>query len=260
MVFNVSEFQSIISREKYDGLSLASRFLVEVIPPSFLLNDQYPTSDELSFFCDTTSLPGRSVSTIDYKQQGFGDVEKIPVSKSFDSLSTTFFCDSQYTIMNFFQDWLGYIVQADGIIGPSEYGVSKVGRELRGYREIGYKEDYQTTINLKGFAQNGSDLEIVEYKFFEAYPTQIGAISMGWEQNDTIMRLPVEFAYTYYQVTKRQYQPSGSFSSPISLFTRLAQLGTIAGVISSVKRPKNLQDLINLGTTIRTAKRGLLGI
>jgi hypothetical protein len=39
--------------------------------------------------------------------------------------------------------------------------------------------------------------------------------------------------------------------------SKIAQAASIAGVINTIKRPRNIQDLINQGTTIRTLGRGL---
>ena len=47
----------------------------------------------------------------------------------------------------------------------------------RGYREIGYKEDYACTIEIIGYDYDSS--EKVVYTLYEAYPTQIGAVSNG---------------------------------------------------------------------------------
>ena len=94
---------------------------------------------------------------------------------------------------------------------------------------------------------------------YEAYPTQIGAVQMGWEQNDTTIQIPIEFTYDDMVITRESVNASDftSARTPVGLFTRIAQAASIVGVINTVKRPRNIQDLINQGTTIRTLGRGL---
>ena len=82
---------------------------------------------------------------------------------------------------------------------------------------------------------------------------------MGWEQNDATIQIPVEFTYDDVIVFRSSVNTS-DFTEPVTqvgLFTRIAQAASIAGVINTVKRHRNIQDLINQGTTVRTLGRGL---
>jgi len=248
MPFNISEFRSNISKPKFGSLALTNKFIVRMTPPLKVfggIGDIYPTMDELSFFCSATSMPGKTINTFDYRPYAYGQVNKMPISRTNDTLPTTFFCDSNYVIMQFFHRWLNYIVQDGGYIWNN-----------RGYRELGYKDDYSTTIEIIGY--DYSSEEKITYKLYEAFPTQIAAAQMGWEQNDTIIQLPVEFTYDDYELIRVPI--GGSINkprTPVGLFTRLAQAASIAGVISTIKRPRNIQDLINTGTTVKTLGRGL---
>lgn len=252
MAFNINEFRSKISSRKFDGLSGSNKFYVGIETPTFLLNPAFPTTEELSFFCDTSNIPGKTINTIDYKPYGYGEVVKMPVSRNHDTLTLSFFCDSNYVIMHFFQKWLEYIVESSDIISPID-----ISTQNRAFREIAYKEDYQKIITLKGFSQNGNKTEVVEYKFYNAYPTQIGASQYGWEINDQIIKIPVEFTYDYYVMSRTGVDGLGQVKGNISLFTRLAQIATIAGVINTIRRPRSLQDLINLSVTASTISRTL---
>jgi hypothetical protein len=258
MAFNINDFQAQIHAPKFNGLSMGNKFLVEITPPTKIFGgtSAAPTMKELSFFCDTTNLPGKTINTIDYKPEAYGEIVKMPMSRSNDSLTVSFFCDSNYSIMEFFHEWLSYIVQDEGRTYSN-----------RGFREIGYKEDYATTLTLKCYDVYGNpsdtpttndQVDKISYVLKDAYPTQIGAVQMGWEMNDQVLKIPVEFTYSSMATYKYGGGLGGSApTSSVGLFTRIAQLGSIAGVINSIKRPRSLQDLVNLGTTIRTTTRTL---
>jgi len=247
MAFNVADFRSQISNSKFGGLALSNKFIVRITPPSKVfagISDSYATMPELSFFCVNTNLPGKTINTFDYKPVAYGQVNKMPLSRTNDSMTTSFFCDSNYNIMGFFHRWLNFIIQDGGEIWDN-----------RAYREIGYKEDYASTIEIIGYDYDSS--EKITYTLYDAFPTQVGAVQMGWEQNDTILQIPVEFTYDDMSIEKSSVGGINRPRTPIGLFTRLAQAASIAGVISSIRRPRNIQDLINTGTTVRTLGRGL---
>ena len=249
MAFNVADFRAQISNSKFGGLALSNKFIVRITPPSRVFagdGDSFPTMEQLTFFCSTTNLPGKTINTVDHKPYAYGQVNKMPISRTNDSLTTTFFGDSNYLIMGFFQRWLNYIVQDGGI------EISN-----RALREIAYKEDYACYIEIIGYDHDSQ--EKVTYTLFEAFPTQIGAVQMGWEQNDTLIQIPIEFTYDDMIITRESVNASDftSARTPVGLFTRIAQAASIVGVINTINRPRNIQDLINQGTTIRTLGRGL---
>lgn len=253
MAFNVADFRAQISNSKFGGIALSNKFVVQISRPHqrkssvfFGDGDSFPTTEQLTFFCKTTNLPGKTINTVDNKPYAYGQVNKMPLSRSNDSLTTTFFGDSNYLIMGFFQRWLNFIVQDGGEVFSN-----------RGYREVAYKEDYACTIEIIGYDYDSQ--KKITYTLYEAYPTQIGAVQMGWEQNDTTIQIPIEFTYDDMIITRESVNASDftSARTPVGLFTRIAQAASIVGVINTVKRPRNIQDLINQGTTIRTLGRGL---
>ena len=247
MSFNVADFRSQISKTKFGSLALTNKFIVRITPPPVVfsgIGDSYPNMPELSFFCSTTNLPGKTIGTFDYKPIAYGQTNKMPLSRENDSLTTTFFGDSKYLIMNFFHRWLNFIIQDGGEVWNN-----------RAYREIGYKEDYATTIEIIGYDYDAA--ERITYTFYEAFPTQVGAVQMGWEQNDSVIQIPIEFTYDDMSIETSSVGGINKPRTPIGLFTRLAQAASIAGVISTIQRPRNIQDLINTGTTVRTLGRGL---
>lgn len=247
MAFNVADFRAKIS--EFGGLAKSNKFAVQITPPNWMgdvsdsLTIRPGDSAQLRFLCDTANLPGKNLTTIDYMPQGFGAVSKIPVGVVHDPLTTTFFMDGNHMVMKFFQLWMQEIVNT----GSSFDGPLAAYKD-RTDHEMSYKDNYTTTIILSFISDDGNS--VLEYQFKDAYPVQIGAVQLGWEQNDTLAKLPVEFSYTTYTVFHNKL-PTTVLSGPaVNLFQRLAQLGTIAGVINNIRTPTSIQDIINQFTNI----------
>ena len=242
MSFNVGDFKAKIS--EFGGLAKVNKFAVLITPPRWTgevsdgLTITPGSQANLRFLCDTTILPGKNLNTIDYMPQGFGAIHKTPIGITQDALTLTFLMDGNHLVMKFFQLWMQEIINT----GSSFDG------ELASYKdrtdhEISYKSNYTTTLIITFFSDDGGSQ--LEYHFKDAYPVQIGSVSLGWEQNDTIAKLPIEFTYSTYTVFKNVLPTQVSGGRGVNLFQRIAQLGTIAGVINNIRKPTSVQDAIN---------------
>lgn len=248
MAFNIQELKSTVA--KYGGLASTNKFMARITLPTgarAYLPDI--STRELSLFCDAGTLPGKNVRALDIKRQAYGDIYRMPIAKENKSVGLSFFVDSQYQIMKFFHSWIGFIVE-DGNETPN----SIMDRQ-RSYREVAYLEDYASTLELFGYSDSGED-QGIKFSLYNAYPVQVGDVQVGWEQNDQIMRIPVEFNFTHFTTeligspNPRQFVPQG-----IGFFTRIAQIASLAGVISNIKQPRNIQDLINNVSRVQTVLR-----
>lgn len=192
MAFNVSEFRSQVFNKKFEGLSDPSKFEVLITPPPFLTTFEL-SMRELSFFCYSSNLPSRVINTIDYKYQGYGQTNKMPSVPLVDNLNLLFYSDSNFEIMNYFHQWMEYIVETGN---PT----TDIRDSSRAWREIAYKENYATTIELRGLKSTGKESN--RYTFYNAFPLTIGEVSVGWEMDAEIIRIPVALAYDYYTLEK----------------------------------------------------------
>jgi hypothetical protein len=247
MAFNVGDFKAKIS--EVGGLAKSNKFAVLITPPAWTsdVNDglgmSQGTQSNLRFLCDTTNLPGKNLNTIDYMPQGFGAVHKTPIGITQDPITLSFLMDSNHNVMKFFQLWMQEIVNT----GSSFDGILASYKD-RTDHEISYKSNYVTTVVIKFFSDDGSS--VLEYTFKDAYPVQLGSVQLGWEQNDTIAKLPVEFTYSTYTVFHHKLPTQVSSGRGLNLFQQIAQLGTLAGVINNIRKPTNVQDAINQFTNI----------
>lgn len=215
----------------------------------------------MTMLCDTANLPGKSLELIDYRPQGFGKVSKMPTGGvAFDALNLTFMMDSKHRVKYFYEMWLQEIVNT----GSDTKGEHSAYKNRTSY-EMNYKDNYASQINLTFFADDTSERvnefgetaspgyaykNALTYQFYECFPIQIGSVAVGWEQNDQIARLPVEFTYSSYDVFQSKLSYEVADSRGISFFQEIGRLGSVAGVINSLERPRSIQDAINQFTRI----------
>jgi hypothetical protein len=183
MSFNITDITSAINAR--GGLSKPSHFFITITPPTKLLNDSY--SREAMFFCDSTDLPGLSYSSQNIRMAGYGTTEKRPYNADFNDVLCTFLIDSDGKVIDFFQKWMVLINNW----GKESAGVMR-GSNLA-YGEFAWPEEYQATVQIHYYDPVGR--EILVYTLIHAYPIQIGDVLVGWEQNDSLAKLPIVFTY-----------------------------------------------------------------
>ena len=264
MAFNVNAFRSTLN--SHNGLVPTNAFVMQITEPEWVRkaansgNEENTDADapnaplkqtiniadqrDLVMFCDSATVPSKSLDTIDYRPQGFGAVSKIPYGMTQEPLTCSFMLDSDHKVNRFFQMWMQEIVNTG-----SAFGGPLSTYKDRTDHEIAYKSSYVSTIILTMFAKDSTS---IEYHFQNAYPTQLGGIAMSWDNNDQFARMPVEFTYETVSVFKNEL-PLETFSSRgNNLFQQIARLGTIAGVINNIRKPRNIQDAINQVANVQT--------
>ena len=193
------------------GPSKPSRFLIQINPPSFpqrgYLNNPQDMNRlrDLTFQCEATELPGRSLSTSDV--QIAGPTFKLPYGSAYQDITFTFICTNDMYEKRIFDDWLNYINNIDNFT-------------------FNYRDEYATTIGIFQYDEGGdvSKWPAVTYgvQLIDAYPIAINQLSLAWGE-DSVHRLGITFAYTYYR-------PIGQLNAPVPL----PDLGSLTGSISSI--------------------------
>jgi hypothetical protein len=176
------------------GPSKPSKFLIQIIPPYFAENlGQFSTriypadqSDlnrlrDLTFQCESTELPGRTISTSDILIAG--PTIKLPYTSTYNEITFTFYCTNDMYEKRIFDAWTNVICS-------------------RTDNTLGYREEYATTIGIFQYDEGGDKRPwpALTYgvKLIDAFPTSINQLNLSWT-DDNIHRLSVTFAYTYYE-------------------------------------------------------------
>lgn len=258
MTFNISEFSAKLS--KY-GLAKDNLFFVQITPPQSLSTDM-PEGD-LSFFCRSIDLPAISISTSDVQTQGYGVSEKRPTGLPLDNLNAVFMVDSTFLIKQFYHRWVQSVVNFDNSQG---YNVEYKG--MFPY-ETAYKDTYVGKVVVYVYSYNERDI-VYRYQFDNAYPVGIGNVTTAWENNDSVMVMPVQFAYDIYKVdgfgqsikASRVRQSRGfGGGGPDGFITSLGNFGQALDAIG-IDTP--IQDIVNqyslYGSQINSTLEGIRGI
>lgn len=186
MAFNITEISSAIN--KHGGLAKPNMFFVLITPPRKLLSSDYPR--DAMFFCDSAVLPGINFGAQPIRSVGYGTIEQRPIEAGFSQVNTTFIVDANGKAFRFFQQWLALINNWS----REPIGIMR-GTDLE-YGEWNYPTTYEGIVEIHSLNPTGPQgTEIITYQLMKAFPIQVGDISVAWENNDSFMKLPVQFAY-----------------------------------------------------------------
>jgi hypothetical protein len=196
MAFNVYDMLGTL--DSVGGLTKASKFLVRIIPPSSIQGDRI-----FEFLCEGAVLPGVALQTDEVKMYGYGTVNKRPYVAAFQDMPLSFFSDSDGKVFKFFHSWMQSIYNWNDNTPPS-------GTTARGLpsNTVAYPKDYYGTVEIIHYDDTGSlygrqgnkavETGIIKYTLQEAFPIQVGDIQMDWGMDDSLVKIPVNFAYSYW--------------------------------------------------------------
>ena len=168
------------------GFTKSSKFFVEVYPPRILA-----VNPNLFFLCDSASLPGVGWQADEIRMSGYGNVEKRPLAPVFNDINLSFYNDSNSKVLGFFHRWMQNVYNFNASINPS--GTTNAGQPMM---TLNYPDEYRGVVEITHYDDAGD--EVVRYSLQDAYPIAVGDIGVDWNNSDTLVKVPVTFAYTYW--------------------------------------------------------------
>lgn len=157
--------------------------------------------DDLSFLCNSTSLPGSSFSTTENLQDYYGVNQKYAYRRDFDDLSLDFYVDAQYQTLKFFEQWMDYISS------PATYSVvtdSDPSSEISFYRFKYPREQggYKCRIDLHKFDRDYDKTKNdILYSFVNAFPRSLSSMPVSYD-GSSLLKCSVTFAFDRYFVNR----------------------------------------------------------
>ena len=157
--------------------------------------------DDLSFLCNSTSLPGSSFSTTENLQDYYGVNQKYAYRRDFDDLSLDFYVDAQYQTLKFFEQWMDYISS------PATYSVvtdSDPSSEIAFYRFKYPREQggYKCRIDLHKFDRDYDKTKNdILYSFVNAFPRSLSSMPVSYD-GSSLLKCSVTFAFDRYFVNR----------------------------------------------------------
>jgi hypothetical protein len=166
----ISDFKAQLRQ----GGARSNQFTVELAFPA--IANQGQAARAASFLCNATSLPAVTIGNIPLTYRGR------PVNfageREFSPWSITVINDGDFLIRNAFERWSNAIANfnaTNGLQNPL---------------------DYQVDMRVIQLDRNGAQLKA--YKFKDAYPTEIGAMGLSYD-NPNIQTFDITFAYNFYE-------------------------------------------------------------
>jgi hypothetical protein len=150
-------------------------------------------SDLIEISCSEASLPGSTLATHDANNDYHGVSQKMAYRRLYDDRADfTFYVDTRYTVIRFFEGWITYIVneqQANGFTDNNYY-----------YR-MNYPVKYKTdTLIITKFEKNTGRPDVtppLEYVFLEAFPISINSMPVTYDQSQ-LLKCTVSFSFSRY--------------------------------------------------------------
>jgi len=205
--------------------AMTSHFLCEFFPPrglpQFLQQrtlagfegGQYSnnTQELIQLSCCEASLPGSSLATNDINNDYTGVTERHAYRRQYDDRADfTFYIDKEYKIIDFFENWMSFIVGEQNIDNQKDRNFS--------YR-ANFPEDYKTdTLYITKFEKDYLG-RYLQYQFINAFPISMNSIPVSYQASE-LLKCTVSFTYSRYVITK-PFSTSSVTSDPTAGATDL---------------------------------------
>jgi hypothetical protein len=159
------------------GGARPNQFKVELAFPTSAPDNNAGKSAE--FLCKAASLPGSTIGDIAVAYRG----REIHLAgeRTFESWNITIISDIDFLLRNAFERWHNSMVQYAATNGTLE------------------PRDYLVDLSVHQLDRNDTILK--SYKFFDAYPSSIASIDLGFDSNAAIEEFTVTFEYSYFTPT-----------------------------------------------------------
>lgn len=134
---------------------------------------------EFKFLCRSGAIPAYTLGIIEVPFRGRRI--KVPGDRTYADWTVTVFNDESQNMRSVFDNWMAYINDPDG---------ANAIRSNSG--------DYRTTINVKHLGPSGESTR--QYQLIDAFPTDVSAIDLSYDNFDTVQEFTVTFQYHYLTV------------------------------------------------------------
>ena len=154
--------------------------------------DRLFAGEDLGMLCNEASLPGNSFATSEMTTDFPGISQKFPYRKIYNDLQLTFYVDSSYNVIKFFESWMSYIA--------SPFGYGKALYEESGQKasfRFSYPDQYKCNIFIAKFNKDQSLNNKIAYRFVNAFPIDITSMPVSYDASD-ILKCSVSFSYDRY--------------------------------------------------------------
>lgn len=186
---NISDFKA----QLIGGGARANQFRVELSFPTYVAAGPV-VGLKSQFLCKAAQLPASMVENVPIQYRG--RAVNIAGERTFAPWTITVYNDTDFAIRNAMEQWsngVQNLASTNGRVNP---------------------RDYQVDLQVHQLDRNGATVKT--YKFVDAYPTEIGAIALDFDQANTVETFDVTFTYNYWTSGTAE---SGGFGVNVSIDT-----------------------------------------
>lgn len=173
MAFNVSDFRG----QLVGGGARPNLFRVNLNAPAYA---GFP-SEKMAFMCKGAQLPEATIGVIETNY--FGRVVKFAGDRTFAEWTVTIINDEDFLVRDAMERWM------DGIDTHTRAGTKRGAATSN-------PGSYVSDGLVEQFSKEGEVIKT--YTFTNLFPTNIAAIDLAWETNDTIEEYTVTLQYDFY--------------------------------------------------------------
>lgn len=178
------------------NISGLSGFLSKYLETDYGLDADW-ISNNLGILCSDATLPTSSFATAEVKDNFQGINQQFAHTKLYVDSDFTFYIDSNYKVIRFFEGWMSYI-SGDNTTDLSQNRFNRNYTRRFNYPQNdiysnGYKIDSLTITKFERSLNNSQ----LTYKFINAFPKSMTSIPVQYGNAD-ILRVTVSFAYDRY--------------------------------------------------------------
>lgn len=152
------------------------------------LDSGIPSTRKMSFLIEASSLPGSTLGNVAVPFRG--RTFNVPGDRTFEDWSVTCMNDTDFQLRNAFEAWMDRLNRnQQNVSGAVNYNGVFADLDI-----------IQLSRTRTRFGAGEDELkEAKHYRFYDAYPLTIGAITVGYDQNDQYEKFDVTFKYQYFK-------------------------------------------------------------
>lgn len=176
--------------------------LFEVVLPGNIPNDPQgrsdwqgstDTQDKFKFLCKAAALPASVASPIEVPFRG--RTFKVSGDRQFESWTITVINDEDFAIRKAMEGWMQAMNQYSdhcGLTNPQDYMVNA------DVYQLGRKQPGAECSPELGTGSDGNANLLAQYKMYDIFPTNVSAIDLSYDSENTIEEFTVEFQVNFF--------------------------------------------------------------
>ena len=237
------KINNFMTEIRSSGVARTNLFEVVLTAPRVLSGN--PVAEKISLYAEGAVLPGMNLQTQEVNRFGYGPQEKVPYTLQTNDITLNFIGDGRGEIYKFFYRWMQNIVRADN--GVTSNKVSSLGLEPY---EVEFKSEYRSTMTITTFNEQGD--AVLSYELTDAFPLNVPDVALNWSESN-MMQFSVQFAFLQSKLTtaEQSLELTQNGFAGLSPLQQLIKVGTAAQVISSLRKPRSIQDALNVSSSIK---------